>query len=191
MKTPHEGFARYAPQVQTGVKVREECLESLPVVAHVTPSTSGAARRESAEYAARSRSMVAWWRSAVNFIFLSFCRLTHALERTGRDDPVLSPGRVLLGRVPVAGPLPSAASAVAEATLFGGFVGTAGLSDLCGPSVLGLGLMAFPTRRRHPESLDFAAQYPARTCPCRTLRLRPREPPLYDSGPSGIAAPST
>ncbi|WP_293275909.1 transposase [Nannocystis sp.] len=47
---------------------------------------------------------------------------------------------------PSAGLLPSIASAAGEPALFGDFVGTTSPSDLSGPYIVGLGLMAFPTR---------------------------------------------
>jgi hypothetical protein len=47
---------------------------------------------------------------------------------------------------PLAGLLPSTVSAAAFAALFDGFVGTTSPSDFCGPFIVGLRLMAFPTR---------------------------------------------
>src|SRR5712691_9426420 len=60
---------------------------------------------------------------------MTLCCQTYPLQRTWRTLPALSPRRVLLGRFPLASPLPSAPSAAGCPTLFGDFIGTTGLCD--------------------------------------------------------------
>jgi hypothetical protein len=48
--------------------------------------------------------------------------------------------------LPLAPPLPSTASAAANAALFGGFPGTMGGSDFHRPCIIGLGPLALPMR---------------------------------------------
>ena len=87
-----------------------------------------------------------WCRSAVNrCLLVPSCRFTYPLQRTGRAVPALCPGRVLLARVSL-GQAPSLhPSAAGGPALFGGFVGTTGLSDF--PSRSSSAYGHWPSRR--------------------------------------------
>ena len=56
------------------------------------------------------------------------CRLTYAVQRGGYAFPALRLARAAPDRIAL-GPAPSIASAVANAALFGDFIGTMGRSD--------------------------------------------------------------
>src|ERR1019366_2111209 len=95
-----EGLARYAPRRSRSCRSRRFSSRSTPYCSHVTPSTPAAACFFSCPNAVRSRSVVMWWKSAVNFASLSLlaaCR-TRA-SAFGALYPALRPGRVLLARV--------------------------------------------------------------------------------------------
>ena len=141
MYTLREGFARYAPRRSRSCRSRRFSSRSTPYCSHVTPSTPAAACFFSCPNAVRSRSVVMWWKSAVNFASLSLlaaCRTRAsalgALVRLCVRDAfcwlVFSLAR----------PLPSIPSAAACAALFGDFVGTTGLSDSPRPSSSASGL---------------------------------------------------
>ena len=121
---------------------------------HVTPSTPGAAFFLISRNASRSRSTVMWCKSALNRSFLSPERcLSHTFQRTWHTlFPALCPGRVLLVRVLLGQP-PSLHRLRRgwSPALFGGFVGTMGLSDFPCPCIAGLRSSTFPARPSGPS----------------------------------------
>src|SRR5690349_24716257 len=101
--------------------------------------------------------MVTWWKSAVNFAFLSLLAawrtrssalgaLVRPCVRCAFCCPVL----------PLASPRPSTTSAAGALALFGGFVGIMGLSDFRWSFIFGFGLVPFPLR---PEVLHASGDH--------------------------------
>ena len=66
------------------------------------------------------------------------CCFAYPLERAWRVAPTLRLERVTLGRVPLASPLPSTASAAVALALFGGFSDTTEPSDFPRPFIIGV-----------------------------------------------------
>ena len=69
----------------------------------------------------------------------------------GAPCPAPSPGRVSLVVFPLAGPLPSTASAAPPWALFDSFTGTTRPSDFSRSSITGLPPSAFPARPAPPS----------------------------------------
>ena len=88
--------------VQTVVQVREARLEFLPVrlPRDAVDARCGTARQRAVRSPKSIERHVMEERSELRLPVLSCC-LTYTVERIGRDDPALSPGRVLLVRVPL------------------------------------------------------------------------------------------
>src|SRR5579875_1251924 len=93
-----------------------------------------------ATYAAQRRERSTWCSRAVNRTSLSF-RATSRTRSSPLDtpDPALRPERVGLSVFPSASPLPSPTSATTCVALFGGFVGSTGLSDFSCSCISGVG----------------------------------------------------
>ncbi len=107
---------------------------------HVTPSTPGAARSLSSKNACSSRSILRWWKSAVNFsFFLSFA--TFRIRSSAWDTLSRSCARHVLrwSAFPLAPALRSTDSAANRLALFTSFAATMAESDFPRPYIIGYG----------------------------------------------------
>ena len=148
-----DGFARYAPRCSRECRSRRFSSSLASYCSHVTPSTPGLAPFLVWKKAARSRSTVRWWKSALNrsvLLLSAACRTRSSALGTPfvrlcvRDVfcwPVFSLVR----------PLPSTTSAADCSALFGSFVGSMGLSDSPRPCIAGVRPTAFPARPSGPS----------------------------------------
>jgi hypothetical protein len=133
--------------VDTSMEILEVVLQVQPVVRPRHAVHPGRGLRLKREVRGPQMTKSTWCSSAVNRASLS----VRAIRRTrpsslGAPCPALGPGRVSLAAFPLAGRLPSTASAAPPWALFGSFTGNTRPSDFSRSSITGLRPLAFPVR---------------------------------------------
>ena len=147
--------------VNPGVEIAKVLLEILPVVLprHPVHPRRGLGRKRPIRRPEAIDVDVVQERGEPCLLVLH-CDSAHATKRTWRALPGTASGTRFAGRVPLAQPLPSTASAAARAALFGSFAGSTGLSDFSRSFIEGLPPWRSP--RVPPQSICHPANHPTR-----------------------------